>query len=302
LKLRNQGKIKTPIGERIFGVCNNIFMFLMIIIMVYPVWYVIVASISDSNALMGYTGILLAPKGFSTEAYKMMMKNPMVVKGYMNTLYIVVVSVFLNIVFTSIGAYFLSRKNVFWQKYVMIFILITMYVNGGLIPTYLINSKVYGLNNTYWAIILPQLINTFNLIVMKTSFMSIHESLIESARIDGAGHWRVLYSIVLPLSKAILAVMVLYYAVDHWNAWFQASIYLTDRTKYPLQLVLREILISNDTTSMQAGRVDANTDQQAIGETIKYAIIVVATLPILCVYPFLQKYFAKGTMVGAVKE
>ena len=302
MKLRNQGKIKTPIGERIFGVCNNIFMFFMIIIMVYPVWYVIVASISDSNALMGYTGILLTPKGFSTEAYKMMMKNPMVVKGYINTIYIVVVSVFLNIVFTSIGAYFLSRKNVFWQKYVMIFIVVTMYLNGGLIPTYLINTKVYGLNNSYWAIILPQLINTFNLIVMKTSFMSIPESLIESARIDGAGHWRVLYSIVLPLSKAILAVMVLYYAVAHWNSWFQASIYLTDRTKYPLQLVLREILISNDTTSMQAGRVDANTDQQAIGETIKYAIIVVATLPILCVYPFLQKYFAKGTMVGAVKE
>lgn len=302
MKLRNQGKIKTPMGERIFGVCNNIFMFFMIIIMVYPIWYVIVASISDSNALMGYTGILLTPKGFSTEAYKMMMKNPMVVKGYINTIYIVVVSVFLNIVFTSIGAYFLSRKNVFWQKYVMIIIVVTMYVNGGLIPTYLINTKVYGLNNTYWAIILPQLINTFNLIVMKTSFMAIPESLIESARIDGAGHWRVLYSIVLPLSKAILAVMVLYYAVTHWNSWFQASIYLTDRTKYPLQLVLREILISNDTTSMQAGRVDANTDQQAIGETIKYAIIVVATLPILCVYPFLQKYFAKGTMVGAVKE
>lgn len=289
-------------GERIFGVCNNILMFILMIIMVYPVWYVIVASFSNSNEFMGYTGILLAPRGFSFSAYQMMMKNPMVLKGYANTIYIVVVSVFLNIVFTSIGAYFLSRKNVFWQKYVMIFILITMYVNGGLIPTYLVNTKVYGLNNTYWAIILPGLINTFNLIVMKTSFMAIPESLIESARIDGAGHWRVLYSIVLPLSKAILAVMVLYYAVAHWNSWFQASIYLTDREKYPLQLVLREILISNDTTSMTAGNVDANSDQQAIGETIKYAIIVVATLPILCVYPFLQKYFAKGTMVGAVKE
>ena len=230
----------------------------------------------------------------------MMVRNPMVLRGYLNTIYIVVVSVVLNLLFTSLAAYFLSRKNVYWQKYVMMMIVFTMFFSGGLIPSYLINTKVFHLGDSYWAIILPTLINTYNLIIMRTSFSSIPDSLEESAKLDGAGHWTILFRIVLPLSKAVLAVMVLYYAVAQWNSWFSANIYLSTRSKYPLQLVLREILISNDTTSMTAGGADAG-DQQSIGETVKYAVIVTATLPILCVYPFLQKYFVKGVMVGAVK-
>lgn len=299
---RKKNKIKISTGERIFDIFNNSLMFLLMIIMVYPVWYVLAASFSDSNALMGYSGFLVFPRGFSFASYKMMAQNPMVLKSYINTIYLVVMKLIFNITFTSMGAYCLSRKNVFWQKYVMIFIVITMYVSGGMIPTYLVNTKLYGLNNSYWALILPGAINTYNMIVLKTAFAAIPDSLIESARIDGATQNRVLFSIVLPLAKATLAVIVLYYAVAHWNAWFNASIYLTDRGKYPLQLVLREILIANDTSSMTSGSIDAGSDQQAIGETIKYATIVVATAPILCVYPFLQKYFAKGTMVGAVKE
>lgn len=298
----NNNKIKISIGERIFDIFNNLLMFILLLIMAYPVWYVLVASFSDSNQLMGNSDFLLLPKGFNFESYKMMAQNPMVFKGYVNTIFIVVVSLIFNIVFTSMGAYCLSRKNVYWQKYVMIFIIITMYVSGGMVPTYLINTKLYGLNNSYWALILPGTINTYNMIVLKTAFASIPDSLIEAARIDGASQRRVLFSVVLPLSKATLAVIVLYYAVAHWNSWFPASIYLTDRDKYPLQLVLREILVTNDTSSMTSGNIDINSDQQAIGETIKYATIVAATIPILCVYPFLQKYFAKGTMVGAVKE
>lgn len=303
LKTKKSGqKIKEPIGERVFNIFNNVFMFLIMIIMVYPMWYVLVASFSESQKMVGFEGIMWLPRGLSLDSYRLMVKNPMVLRGYLNTIYIVVVSVSLNIIFTAIGAYFLSRKNVMWQKYVMIMVTLTMFFSGGMIPDYLTFTKIYHLRNSYWVLILPGLINTFNLIVMRTSFASIPDSLCESATIDGAGHWRVLFSIVLPLSKAVMAVIILYYAVAHWNEWFNASIYLSDRTKYPLQLILREILISNDTTSMTAGNVDARANKESVAETIKYATIVVATVPILCVYPFLQKYFTKGTLIGAVKE
>lgn len=294
-------KIKTTMPERVFDIFNVVLMFLIAVVMAYPIWHVIMASLSDNNLLMGYRGVLLLPRGFSTNAYTLMTKNPMILKGYGNTIFIVVFGVFFNMLFTSLAAYFLSRKNVYWQRCVMMFIVFTMFFSGGLIPTYLINTKIFHLKNSYWALILPGLVNTYNLIIMRTSFAAIPDSLEESARLDGAGHWTILFKIVLPLSKAILAVMVLYYAVAQWNSWFNANIYITDRSKYPLQLVLREILIANDTSSSMAAQ-DANAaDQQSIGETIKYAVIVAATLPILCVYPFLQKYFVKGVMVGAVK-
>ncbi len=299
---KNKKKIKTSVGERVFDVFNVVFMLTLMLVMVYPLWHVVTASFSDSNQMIGYTGAMWLPRGFSFESYKLMAKNPMVLRGYGNTIYIVGMSTLLNILFTSIGAYFLSRKGVMWQKYIMMMITVTMFFSGGLIPTYLVLTKIYHLRDSYWALILPGLISTYNLIIMRTSFGSIPDSLTEAATIDGAGHWRVLFSIVIPLSKAIIAVMVLYYAVAHWNAWFTASVYLIDRNKFPLQLILREILISNDTTAMTAGSVDLSTDRASVGETIKYATIVVATVPILCVYPFLQKYFTKGTLVGAVKE
>lgn len=296
----NRNKIKTSNGEKAFQVINNIFMFVLSLVMLYPVWHVLMASFSESSAIIGYGGVLLKPLGFSTNAYNLMMKNPMIVKGYLNTIFIVVAGTVLNLIFTSIAAYVLSRKDVYWQKYLMLFVVFTMYFSGGMIPTYLVFTKLYMLRDSYFALILPTLINTFNLVILKTAFASIPTSLEESAKLDGAGHWRILTTIILPLSKASLAVMVLYYAVEHWNSWFTASIYLNTRTKFPLQMILREILISNDTTSMSAGSGDLS-DQQAIGETIKYAVIVAATIPILCVYPFLQKYFVKGVMVGAVK-
>lgn len=295
----NRNTIQTSTGERIFSICNNVFLFFLMIVMVYPIWYVVMASFSDGNLLMAHNGILWKPLGFSVESYKLMSTNPMIFKSYGNTIYLVLVSTVLNIIFTSIGGYFLSRKGAIWIKYIMIMVVVSMFFNGGLIPTYIVNTKLYHLRNSYLALILPGLINTFNLIIMKTSFEAIPESLIESARLDGASHWRILFSIVLPLAKATVAVIVLYYAVAHWNAWFQASIYLSSREKYPLQLILREILISNDTSSMTAGGV--SEDVNSIAETIKYAVIVVSTVPILCVYPFLQKYFAKGALVGAVK-
>lgn len=299
-KALRSNKIKATKGEMTFRVINDLFLFLLMVVMVYPIWYVIVASFSDNNMLVGYTGILLKPLKFSVNAYKLMMKNPMILRGYANTIFIVVTSVVLNIIFTAMAAYFLSRKNVYWQKYVMMFIVFTMFFSGGLIPSYLINTKLFHLRDSYLALIIPGMINTYNLIILRTAFAAVPVSLEESARVDGANHWVILFNIVIPLSMASIAVMILYYAVAHWNSWFAANIYINTRSKYPLQLVLREILISNDTSSMTMGAGGAE-DQQSIGESVKYAIIVVATVPILCVYPFLQKYFVKGVMVGAVK-
>jgi putative aldouronate transport system permease protein len=249
---------------------------------------------------MAHQGILLKPLGFSFAAYEMVFKNPMIARGYMNTIMIVFLGVTLNMLFTAVAAYFVSRKNVMWSKTVMIMIIITMYFNGGLIPNYF-NIKQLGLYDSLWSLILPGIISTFNLIIMRTAFLAVPDSLEESARLDGANHFIILFKIILPLTMPTVAVLILYYAVGHWNGWFNAMIYLRSRTKFPLQLVLREILIQNDSSSMTAGMSGDTGDKLAISETIRYATIIVATLPILCVYPFLQKYFVKGVMVGAVK-
>ena len=292
-------KIKKSKGERAFQVFNYAFLMLIMLVCLYPVWYVAVASFSNSNALTQHSGLLFRPIGFSMDAYKKVFQNPMIGKGYLNTLFILIIGVFLDLVMTSLGAYFLSRKRVMFKKPIMLFIVFTMFFSGGMIPFY-INLKELHLTNMLWGLIIPFMITTSNLIILRTSFESIPESLIEAAQIDGAGHIRILTTIVLPLSKAMLAVMVLYYGVSIWNSWFWASAILRKREMYPLQIILREILLSNDTSSMTAGA--SATDTEAIGMTIKYATIMVATVPILCVYPFLQKYFTKGTMVGAVKE
>lgn len=290
--------IKRSKGEKVFNVFNIIFMIVMMIVTVYPLLHVVFASVSDSNELLAHRGLLLKPIGFNFAAYKMVFKNPMIVRGYINTLIVVVFGVALNILMTSLAAYVLSRKDFLWKSTLMFFVVFTMFFSGGLIPFYF-TVKSLHIDDSYLALILPVAINTFNLIIMRTSFEAIPDSLEESAKLDGANHFTILFKIILPLSLPIVAVMVLYYAVFHWNAWFNAMIFINDRSLYPLQLVLREILIQNDTSVMAAG-IGAG-DQEAIGESIKYAVIVVATLPILCVYPFLQKYFVKGALVGAVK-
>ena len=292
-------KVKRSKGERIFGVFNYAFLSLIMVICLYPVWYVAVASFSDSNQLMQHSGPLLSPLGFSIDAYKKVFQNPMIAKGYMNTLFILVVGVVLDLIMTSLGAYFLSRKNVMFKRGIMMLIVFTMFFSGGMIPFYL-NLKDLSLTGSHWGLIIPFMINTYNMIIMRTSFESIPDSLIEAAQIDGAGHITVLTKVVLPLSKAILAVMVLYYGVSIWNSWFWASAIIRDREMYPLQVILREILMQNDVSSMTTG--SSAVDTEAIGMPIRYATIIVATVPILCVYPFLQKHFTKGTMVGAVKE
>ena len=291
-------KIKRSLGERIFEKFNVLFMLLIAFIMAYPLLYVILASFSDPYSLMGHTGLLLKPLGFSVQSYIMMSKNEMILLGYINTLIIVFVGTTVNLFLTALGAYFLSLKGPMLKRPITLMIVITMYFSGGMIPFYFTVTDL-GIDNSYLALILPTAINTFNLIVMRTAFEAVPNEMRESAYIDGAGDWRVLFQFILPLSKATVAVVLLYYMVSHWNAWFNAVLFINVRELYPLQLVLREILIQSDTSSMQAGTI--SDDQFAVSQTIKYAVTVVATVPILCIYPFVQKYFEKGVMLGGVK-
>jgi len=219
--------------------------------------------------------------------------------GYVNTLTIVVSGVAVNLFLTMLGAFVLSRRDLYMRRPFMLMILMTMYFSGGIVPSYF-NIRDLNLMDTIWALILPGAVNTTNLIILRTAFEAIPPSLEESAKIDGAGDFTVFWTITLPLSKAALAVMVLYYGVGHWNSWFNASIYLKTRAKYPLQLILREILVEDQVGTMMSA-MDANEGFLNLKETIKYATVIVATLPILCIYPLIQKYFTKGVMIGAIK-
>lgn len=291
--------IKESPSRKAFNVFNIIFMLCMIVITLYPLLYVVFASLSDSNELMKHSGLLLKPVGFSWAAYKAVFQNPNILQGYKNTIIVLISSVAVSMFLTCLAAYVLSRKNVLFNGVITFIIMFTMFFSGGMIPTYLLVNNL-GLTNTYWALILPGAISTYNMIIMRTGFAAIPESLEESAKIDGANHFTILFKIVIPLAKPTMAVIVLYYAVACWNSWFNAMIYLQKRRDLqPLQLILRGILIENDTSNMQDGNVGQDTE--SIAESIKYAVIVVATLPILAIYPFLQKYFIKGIMIGAVK-
>ena len=220
--------------------------------------------------------------------------------GYKNTIVILVLGLLVNMTMTVVGAYCLSLKHAMLMKPVSLLILFTMYFNGGMIPNYILIRDL-GLIDSVWSLVLPGAISTYNLLVMRSAFSGVPDSLHEAAYLDGASHPRILVSVYLPLSQATLAVILLYYAVGHWNSWFNASLYIRTPEKYPLQLVLRQILILNENTNLNATMTD-NGDQALYANQIKYALIVVSTLPILIPYPFLQKFFDKGVMIGALKE
>lgn len=292
-------KKRSSISELIFDGVNVIVMILLMLITVYPVLYVIFASFSNSNEFMAHSGLLVHPLSPNFESYIAVFKNKLIFSGYINTIFIVLVGLIINMILTVFAAYGLSRKNLYFGKPIMFLIIVTMFFSGGIMPFYL-TVKSYGLYNSIWAVILPSALSTFNVIICKTSFQGMPKGLEEAAVIDGAGHLTVLFKIIIPVNKAVLSVIALYVIVGYWNAWFNASIFLVDKTKFPLQLILREILMENRTNDMVVG-VDIG-DVKSVSETIKYAVIVVSTLPVLCVYPFLQKYFTKGVLVGAIKE
>ena len=293
---------KRTIGDKIFDTFNGFIMILAILITLYPIWYVVVASLSSSNALMQHQGLLFTPLGqINLEAYKaVLIKDPMILTSYKNTLIYVVLGTVTSLLLTTLGAYGLSRKNVKLANPIMFMITFTMLFHGGLIPTFLW-VKELNMTNTIWAMIIPNAVSVYNLVIMRTNFQGIPVSLEEAAKIDGAGDFTIFIKIIIPLSKAVIAVMVLFYSVAIWNAWFWAMVFLgTERELYPLQLILRELLITNSTDSLTTGVGAA--DSESVGRTIQYAAIVVSIVPILMVYPFVQKYFVKGVMIGAIKS
>lgn len=290
--------LRPTFTDRIADWVIILILLVLMIATAYPLIYVFLASVSNSGQMIAHSGLLWKSYGFHLDAYWKVIENPGILRGYGNTLFVVIGAILVSMSITAMTAYVLSRKHVFWNKAFMFIIVFTMFFGGGLIPFYMIVKGV-GLMNSLWSLIIPFAVNTFNMIIMRTAFMAIPDSLEESAKIDGANHFTIFARIVLPLSLPVIAVMTLYYAVEKWNGWFYASLFLKDRALFPLQLILREILISNSTDSMLGA---ANMDQIAqISESIKYATIIVATLPILLIYPFVQKYFVKGVMVGALK-
>jgi len=290
--------LKKKASEQIFDIINHLILITLAVITIYPFLYVVFASFSNPTKLLQHGGMLLQPMGFSLKSFEMVLKYQVIYLGYLNTIFYVGVGTAINLVMTSIGAYALSRKNLMLRKPIMLLFIFTMYFNGGLIPNYLLIKSLH-LYNTRWAVIIPVAISTWNLIILTTSFKSISESFIESAKIDGAPEWKVLVKVVIPLSIPVLMVIVLFYSVGHWNSWFNAMIYLRDRELYPLQLFLREILVNTNINDMIAG---GGNEVEDYWITIKYATIIVSTLPILLLYPFIQKYFVKGVMIGGIKE
>ena len=294
-KLNHEGA-----GYRVFTGFNTIFLVLITLITLYPMYYVLVASLSDATELSRRFGLLLYPLGrWNICSYELVFRNSLVLNSFKNTLYILFMSLVVNMTMTCLGAYLLALKGAMLVRPLSMLILFTMYFSGGIVPIYM-NVRDLGLMDSLWSLIIPVGINTYNMLILRTAFASVPEALYEAAYLDGAPHYKILTHVYIPLSGATLAVMVLYYAVGHWNSWFRASLYISDTRKYPLQLVLRQILLLNQNSDLNASVTDLG-ELAKYSDSVKYALIVVSSVPILLLYPFLQKFFAKGVMVGALK-
>ncbi len=292
-------KYKATLGGATFDAVNHLLLALVTLLTVYPLIHITMASMSNGFRLMAHQGLIFWPLGFDLAAYRAVFRNRLIWTGYRNTLFMVGVGTALNILLTAMGAYVASRKNVYWQKLFMFMIVFTMFFQGGMIPLFL-QVRALGLYNSLWSLILTFGISAFNLIIMRTYFQGIPDSLEESAKMDGANDFVVLFRIIMPVAKPVVATMVLFYGVSRWNGYFWAMVFIRRRDLYPLALVLREILVMGSVSDMVAGSVTA-ADSEQIADSIKYATAMVATIPILCVYPFLQKYFVKGVMIGSLK-
>ena len=286
-------------GDRIFDIAVTVLTAISILVIVYPLIFVLVASVSDPMEIFK-GNVWLLPKGFTLEAYRQVFRNKDIFIGYRNTLLYTITGTFATIFITFSAAYPLSRKKLYGRNKLMGFFLFTMFFSGGMIPTYLMVKKLH-LYNTIWAVILVGTVSVYNIIVARTFMQNtIPDELYEAAEIDGCGDIKVFFKMVLPLSAPILAVLVLFYGVNFWNSYFNGLIYLSSRDSYPLQMFLREILLNNMADSM-IDTAGMDISKYMVGESIKYAVIVVSSIPMLILYPFLQKFFIKGVMIGAVK-
>ncbi|MET3545937.1 putative aldouronate transport system permease protein [Paenibacillus favisporus] len=287
-------------GDRIFNVINYVVLILVTLVVLYPLVFVLSASFSDPQTVLRGE-MLLWPKGINLNSYEKIFQNKDIISGFTNTLIYTTMGTAINLVMTILAAYPLSRRDFVGRNGIMALLVFTMFFSGGLIPTYLL-IKNLGMLNTLWVMIIPNAVSIWNIIIMRTFFQqSIPHELQEAATIDGCSNIQILTRIILPLSMPIIAVTILFYAVGHWNAFFNALLYLTDKDKFPLQLVLREILIQGQTNDMVKMSTESAIKQQREVEGIKYAVLVVANIPVLVLYPFLQRYFVKGVMIGAIK-
>ena len=290
---------KTISGDLVFRIVNGALLGLVALIVLYPLHFVIIASISSPEAVLAGK-VVLYPVDINFDGFQKILERADIWRGYLNTIIYTALTVILSLLVTVPAGWALSRKTLPGKKFWMIFFIIPMFFGGGLIPFYNVMSSL-KLVNTMWAVILPSILSVWNLFMTKTFFeTSIPDGLIEAAKIDGAGQFRVFTSVVLPLSKAIMAVMALYYAVGQWNSYFNAMIFLQDETLYPLQLVLKEILIASESTVGGSG--ETILEQFRLANQLKYVSVIVSSLPVLCLYPFVQKYFAQGVMIGSLKE
>ena len=285
-------------GDRIFSGVNVVILLLLCVVTLYPIWYVLCASFTSNTYLISHPGMILWPHEFTLGAYKLALTHPLLISGYKNILIVLFVSLPLNILLTLFTGYFMAAKKVMFKPAIQFLILFTMFFSGGMIPSYL-NIRSLGLYNSLFALILPGAVSVYNSIICKTAIEGMPDSLMESAYIDGANDLVILFRIVAPLIKPTLAVLLLYYGVGHWNSWFNASIYLQDNSKLPIQNIMRAILIANSNVLNSAAAENDQVNQ--VAESIKYSTIILTTVPVLCIYPFVQKYFVKGVMIGAVK-
>lgn len=290
---------RTSKVDMVFDIVVITILTILLVIIAYPLYFILIASVSDANAV-NRGNVFLTPIGFDFGTYAMVFKDPRIIRGYANTIFYTVSGTTISVIITICAAFPLSRKNLIFHGLFTWFFLFTMYFNGGLIPTYLQVRNLH-LTNTVWAILIVGCMSVFNLIICRTFFSSnIPDELWEAASIDGCSMYKFFYRIVLPNSKAIISIMVLYYAVGIWNDYFKALIYLNDNEMYPLQMVLRDMLIGSE-------GIDQNIDPSLLdkaaqrGEVMKYAVIIVSSIPVLMLYPFIQKHFVKGIMVGSVK-
>ncbi len=292
------GPIKLTTGDRAFYMVNTILLALLALIVLYPLYFIIIASFSDPDAVLGGR-VILYPVDVTFEGYAKILQRTDVWRGYLNTIIYTILTVILALAVTIPGGWALSRQTIPGKKFLMVYFIIPMFFGGGLIPFYNVMSSL-GLINTIWAVILPSILSVWNLFMTRTFFeSSIPQGLVEAAKIDGAGEFRIFTMLVLPLSKAIIAVMALYYAIGQWNSYFNAMIFLQNENLYPLQLVLKEILIASEST--MGGSGETILEQYRLANQIKYVSVIVSSAPVMLLYPFVQKYFAQGVMIGSLK-
>ena len=288
-------KIKKTREDIIMDTVIGVALIIFALACLYPIWFVLMASFSDSTSVVMSRGLLLWPKNFSLKAYELVFQNKLFSTGFLNSIKLLAMSLPINLTLTVMCGYFLACNGMMFKKPIAYMIMFTMYFSGGMIPQYL-NVKELGLYNTHWAIVLTGALSVYNCFICRTAIQSIPDGLRESAYLDGANDLQILFKVIIPLIKPTLAVLAMYYGVGTWNGWFKASIYLKENAMVPIQNVLRSVLIMGEDAGVEGAYVNE------YAETIKYAAIVVSTVPVLCVYPFLQKYFTKGVLVGAVKE